>query len=60
LLNHRGVDHVSDEGSKPLRSNRAVENAAITFVLAYERLTDGKPQTRVEGMHHLTSRATPG
>jgi len=30
-------DRVSDEAYEPLTSNRAVENAAITFVLAYEK-----------------------
>jgi len=50
LLNHRVVDHVSEEGSKPLRSNRAVENAAITFVLAYE-LAHGREATDTRGGH---------
>jgi hypothetical protein len=34
LLSLRCEDHVSDQASRPLRSNCAVENAAITFVLA--------------------------
>lgn len=38
----RGVNHVSDEGSKLLRSNRAVENAVITFVMAYEQAHGGE------------------
>jgi hypothetical protein len=50
LLNHRGVDHVSDEGPKPLRSNRAVENAAIAFVLAYEQ-AHGREATDTRGGH---------
>ena len=50
MLNHCGVDHVSDEGSKPLRSNRAVENAAITFVLAYEQ-AHGRDATDTRGGH---------
>jgi hypothetical protein len=50
LLNHRGVDHMSEEGSKPLRSNRAVENAAITFVLAYEQ-AHGREATDTRGGH---------
>jgi hypothetical protein len=60
LVNLRGGDRVSDEAYEPLTSNRAVENAAITFVLAYERAHGRGATDRVEDMHLLTSRATTG
>jgi hypothetical protein len=50
LLNLRCGDHVRDEASKPLTSNRAVENAAITFVLAYEQ-AHGREATDTRGGH---------
>ena len=40
--------HVSDEASNPLTSNRAVENATITFVLAYEQ-AHGRQATDTRG-----------
>ena len=51
---------MSDEAYEPPTSNRAVENAAITFALALKKPTDGGLPTRVEHMHLLTSRATTG
>jgi hypothetical protein len=61
LVNLRGGDRVNDEAYEPLTSNRAVENAAITFVLAYEEAHGrGGLPTRVEQMHLLTSRSTTG
>ena len=50
LLNLRCGDHVRDEASKPLTSNHAVENAAITFVLANEQ-AHGREATDTRGGH---------
>jgi hypothetical protein len=50
LVNRRGGDRVSDEAYEPPTSNRAVENAAITFALAYEEAR-GQGATDTRGAH---------
>jgi len=50
LVNFRVGDRVSDEAFEPLTSNRAVEDAAITFVLAYEE-AHGRGATDTRGAH---------
>ena len=50
MVNFRVGDRVSDEAFEPLTSNRAVEDAAITFVLAYEE-AHGRGATDTRGAH---------
>jgi hypothetical protein len=51
LVNLHGGDRVSDEAYEPLTSNRAVENAAISFFRAYEQVHGRGVPTREEVLH---------